>query len=226
MNKYQLLTKKTMKTAIKAGALLLVMLGVYVLTTGYEDDALTKKSEAESKYSQDQSLLSRLQSQMEKSGEAEKKFIALQNGRTLEEFSANFDTFQNFLRTTKDRYHISAELKIAREIPSDKAELKNLPYDVVLRPHMEMTFTAISDVHVFSFINELKRHAPGLVRINKVEIKRVSKNIDLTDEVIANLKAGRGSLLVQGTIDFTWVRFVPKETKAATGATVPSAATP
>jgi ribosomal protein S13 len=63
------------------------------------------------------------------------------------------------------------------------------------------------------------------VLIKKVEIKRANKALDLSEAEIAKLKTGAASLLVEGTITMTWIRFIPKETKT-NGAASPAPAAP
>ncbi len=88
----------------------------------------------------------------------------------------------------------------------------------MLHPKIELKAKAISDVHLFSFIHDIQRNAPGLVRVEKVAMKRLDK-VDLTDSAIGTLKTGASPIAVEATITLTWIRFVEKATK-------PSAATP
>lgn len=216
MNKYQLLTKQIIRHAIRAGVLLAITGGIYFAASSYEDSVIKQKAAAEAKFTQEDSLLTNLRGQMDKSGEAEKKFIELQGTRSTEDFSASFDVFQSFLIKTKDRYRISAEIKLAKEEPTNKAELKNFTYDIFVRENLELTVKAISDAHLFSFINDLQTNAPGLVRINKFELKRSSTAADLGDESINKLKTGTYPLLVEGTINLTWIRLAPKQATSTT----------
>lgn len=220
MNKYQQLTKSTITIAVKAAVALVISGGIFAAAAFYEGSVLTKKNEAEAKLKQDDGLLSNLRSQMDQSGEAENKFSALRGGREAADFSASFEDLQNFLRITKDRYRISADLKITKDEPTDKAELKNFPYDVLLRRNLELKVQAISDAHIFSFIHDLEQSAPGLIRIDKLEIKRAAPTADLTDQTINTLKTGATPLLVDATIVMTWIHFEPKKsanTNAAGG---------
>ena len=213
MNKYQQLTKQIIKHAIKAGILLAIAGSVYAAASYYEEGTIKRKAAAEAKFAQDDALLTNFRGQMDKSGEAEKNFVQLQGTRNTQDFSESFDVFQNFLIKTKDRYRISAEIKLAKEEPTNKAELKNFVYDVLVRQNLELTVKAISDAHLFAFIHDLETNAPGLVRINKFELKRVAATADLTDESINKLKIGTYPLLIEGTIDLTWIRLVPKAVK-------------
>lgn len=188
--------------------------------------SLSKKTEAESQFTQNDGLLTSLKSQMDKSDQAQQKFYELQGERTTEDFSATIEAFKTYLTDAGARHRIEKiGFKNAKEQLTEKADLKNFAYDVMVRDNIEITFSAISDVHVFSLISDLQKKAPGLVLIKKVEIKRANKALDLSEAEIAKLKTGAASLLVEGTITMTWIRFIPKETKT-NGAASPAPAAP
>ncbi len=222
MNKYQKLIKALITTAVKCFAVLAIAVGAYVAVSMHKESVLKQKTEAELKLSEAEAMRNNLRDQIDKVGAAEKRFIEFKGTREVDSFSANFEAFQAFLKASKDRYRLSMELLPAKEIPTDKAELKNFSHDVMLRPKIELTVKAISDTHVFSFIRDMQRNSPGLVRIEKVSIKRLDKS-DLTDEVIGSLKTGASPLMVEAVIQLTWIRFVEKASKPASGAAAPQA---
>lgn len=225
MNKYQQLIRQTVSYAVKAGVLVAGVGIIYSAISLYADSVAGQKTGLEGKLAQDSALLANLRSQMDKSGEAEKRFVELQGNRTTDELVANFEGLQIFLRNAAARYRLSdTQITLAKEVPTDKPELKNFTYDVLLRPRLGLTFKAISDAHVFSFIHDLEHAAPGLIRIDKVELKRASRLADMTDNTISKLKQGTSELLVEGSIELTWIRFAPRENK--TGPATPSTAAP
>ena len=223
MNKYQRLIKRLIATAIKCFVVLAVVGGIYGAVSFYYDGVLKQKAEADTKLSEAESLRNNLRDQMDKTGAAEKKFFEFQGVRSTADFTANFEAFQTFLKDSKNRHRLSVELSQIKEVPTDKPELKNFSYDVMLRPKIELKVKAISDVHLFSFIRDMQRNAPGLVRVEKVVMKRPD-NADLTDLAIGTLKTGASPLAVEATITLTWIRFVEKATKPS--ATTPPQATP
>ncbi len=214
MNKYQKLLKQLIATGIKCGVAMAVAGAIFAGASTYEDSVLQKKKEAEDKLSQDEGLLTTLTAQLESTDTAQKKFIELQGGRDIDDFSANFEAFQAYLKAAKDRYRLSIEILPAKESVSDKAELKNFTHDVMVRPKVELTIKAISDVHVFSFIRDMQKNAPGLVHVEKVTLKRLEKN-DLSEQTYDTLKSGASPLLVEATVQLTWLRFVQKVAKPA-----------
>lgn len=217
MNKYQKLLKQLIATGIKCGVAIAIAGAIFAGASTYEGSVLQQKKEAEDKLAQDESLLTTLTAQLDSTDSAQKKFIELQGGRAISDFSANFETFQTFLKGRKDFYRLSIEILPAKEAISDKPELKNFTHDVMVRPKVELTIKAISDVHVFSFIQDMQRNAPGLVHIEKVTLKRLEKS-DFNEQAYDTLKSGASPLLVEATIQLTWLRFVPKDIKPAANA--------
>lgn len=213
MNKYQKLLKQLISTGIKCGVAVAIAGAIFAGASTYEDSVLEKKKEAEDKLAQDETLLTALTAQLDSTDSAQKKFFELQGGRTIDDFSANFEVFQTFLKERKNRYRLSIEILAPNEIFSDKSELKNFTHDVKLRPKVELTIKAISDVHVFSFVRDMQRNAPGLVHIEKVTLKRLEKN-DFNEQTFATLAGGSSPLLVEATIQLTWLRFVQKDAKS------------
>ncbi len=211
MTKYQRLTKKTVKAAVLAAVVLGIFGGIYGGLSYYADSVAQQKSEASSRYDQDVALLNTLHNQLEKSGEAQKRYAALQAERTSMDFAANIGAIKQYLSSAKSRYHFDhVSLKPAKEVPTDKPELANFSYNIMLQPHMTMQFLAPSDVHVFSFIDDLRRSAPGLIRIDSVKLKRVA---DMTEAVFGQMSAGMAPNLVDATVEFTWIHVTPKDTK-------------
>lgn len=224
MNKYQRLIKRLIATAIKCFVFLAIAGGIYAAVSMYAEGVFKKKTEADSKLSEAEGLRNNLRDQMDKTGAAEKKFFEFQGVRSTDSFTANFEAFQAFLTDSNARYRLSeVGFTKIKEVPTDKAELKNFSYEIMLRPKIELKAKAISDVHLFSFIRDIQRNAPGLVRVEKVVMKRLDKS-DLTDSAIGSLKTGASPLLVEATITLTWIRFVEKARKPA--AATPSPTTP
>ncbi len=230
MTQYQQLMKKTTRTAVIAATVLAVLGGIYGGLDYYAGNVAQQKTDAASHYEQDVALLTTLRNQLEKSGEAQKRYAALQADRTSLNFGGNMEDLKEYLRNAKTRYRFDrVNFKPTKEANSDKPELANFSYNVLVQQHISVQFLAISDTHVWSFLDDLRRSAPGLIRIESVKLKR---NGDLTDATISQIPGGTTPLLVDTTVEFTWIHFTPKEAKdqknnpagAANGA--PSPATP
>ncbi|MFZ4541186.1 MAG: hypothetical protein ACOYNL_05155 [Rickettsiales bacterium] len=220
MNKQKQLSKKLVKLAITIAVAIAITGGLFVGATMYADDIAKQKSDAESAYTTDNTLLNNLRTQMDTSGEAEKRFTALQEDHLNQNFSVNLegtDGLNEFLREAKEHYHFAKlSMKPVKEVPSDKPALANFAHSVLVRPRLTLQIQAASDTHIFSFMEDLRRNAPGLVRIDKLELKR---SAEMTDDVVTRISGGATPLLVDAKIEFTWIRIVPKEKKDDKAAT-------
>ena len=131
------------------------------------------------------------------------------------DYTANNEGIKNWLRNAKNAYRFSNDFKlsITPEKPSDKTELNGLAYDVTMRPEMKIEFQAISDMHVFSFLKDFIKQAPGVVRIDSISLKRKG---DMNNAVISQLTAGQAVFMVDASIKFSWIGITPKEAKPDT----------
>jgi hypothetical protein len=228
MNKYKQLTKKTAKTGVGAAIVVGICAVFYVGLSMYAETVAKQKSDVESKVTTDQGLLGSLKDQMNKSGEAEKRYASLQENRTTQSYSSSLDQFFDFLRQAKGRYQLTQFNRIGKppkETVSDKPELAHFKsYDVMTRP-LKFQFNAVSDLHVFSFLDDIKASAPGMVRVDMLSIKRAS---DLNEVSFNNLATGASPLLVDAKLDITLITIVPKEQKeeGATPTAQPPAGVP
>ncbi len=211
MNKYRQLTKRITKLAAIIVATLLVCGGLLAAASMHAQSSMEQKTSMESKFSQDNSLLGNLRTQLEKSGESQKRYAEIQLNRNSDDFTATIEDLREFLERSALQHGLNkANIKSSKEAASDKPELANFNYTVMLRQRYSISFKAVSDVHVYSFIDDLRRSAPGLVRIDKVEIKR---DADLSEVFFSQIQTGTTPLLVDATIEFTWIRMVPKATE-------------
>jgi hypothetical protein len=225
MNKQRILKQKATKTAIKGAAVVAVMTGVYFGVTMFAEGSAKNKTDAESQANRSQTLLSDLKSQVDKSGEAEKRFAEIQTARGLEVLSTadigtyydgSFERFRKTLTDTISRHRL-ADSKLSGSLKEEKTtrpELANFDYEIFLRPKLKIEFSAISDVHVFSFIDDLKRNAPGLIRIDSVTMERLS---DLSDATMVALQSGETPLAVKAAVEFTLFTLDEKKTEPAEG---------
>jgi hypothetical protein len=220
MSKYKELAKKTVKTAIVSAISVAVMIAVYIGISIYAESVAKQKQEVESKLSADKGLRDSLDNQMNKSGVAEKRFAEIQVQRTTVNYEANLDVLADVLRGAKQLYRFAnLKIKPAESRATDKPDLANFNYDITVRSRMRLDFQATSDVHVFSFLEDLRASAPGMVRIDMLSIKRTA---DLSDASISQISSGTTPLLVDVKLEFTWIGIAPKDKKPDAGQPNPS----
>jgi hypothetical protein len=215
MIKHRELRKKTVKAAITALIAVAVAGAVYGGFSLLYDSVAEEKATAESKYDADNGLLASLSSQLQKSGEAEKRFLEIQSKRTSNVFDADIKVLREFLATSRQRYKFD-DFKIKTVTPndSDKPELANFNYKVKVWNRFRITFKAVSDVHIFSFLDDFRSAVPGFIRIETLDLKRTA---DFTDQTMSVIKtSGAMPLNVEAKIEFTWIGLAPKDKPATT----------
>ncbi len=181
-----------------------------LLTDTLADGALEKKTAAAAALSQDQSQLTNLNKQFDKSGEAEKRFVGIAAAHLNQEYAADSDAMKNLLREYKDHYRLADNFKLnlALEKNPGRPEFIGLNYDITIREPMRIEFEAMSDTHVFSFIQRLVSGSPGLVRITRLEMKRTG---DLDAGSLNKMNGGEMLSLVTASVEFSWIGVAPKK---------------
>ncbi len=209
MSKYTDLRKTTLKTALMfAGAVLTTSL-VYLGLSLVEGSVNEQKTSAESKFNADSGLLAALRDQMNKSGEAEKSYAAIQESRVSKSYETDLKTLRDYLSGARERFKLSdLKMKSVTSEISDKPELANFTHNIQVWNRFRITFKAVSDVHVFSFLEDFRSATPGFVRVDALEIKRVS---DFTDQSLSAIRiSGAMPLNVEAKIEFSWIGLSPK----------------
>ena len=222
MNKAKTMQKKLIKLAVIVAGILAVSGGIMMVTGSLATKATERKSAAESARNSDSSQVSTMRSQIEQSGDAEKRFVEIALNHSSNDYSADTDVLKAWLRdmTERDRFSDDFTLKLANGKPSDKPEFTNLNYEVTVRQPMQLEFGAISDMHVYSFVRQLEQDVPGMVRVTKLDVKRKT---DLTASSFRDIASGAGTGNVEAAIEFTWIGISPKETKNNAAGAAPAA---
>lgn len=223
MNKLKFLTRGLVVNGAAVLAALLIAGGLLFVTGSFSENALQAKTQAESALSQDNAQLAMLRSQLEQSGQAEKRFVEIQLNRTNTTFTSDTEALREWARGVKSRYRFADNFRmnLPPEIPSDKPELANLDYAVGVRSGVTIELEAISDLHVYSFLDDMRKSAPGLARVSFFELERKS---DMEGQTYRELLAGGAPSLVTGRVQFTWVGLNPKPKGDAAATAAPGAA--
>lgn len=221
MIKYNELRKKTLKIAGMAAAAIAAVAAVYAGFSMILDSVAEQRTSAESTFDADNGLLASLRDQLNKSGEAEKRYVAIQENRSTQAYETDIKALEAFLSNARDRYKFG-DLKIKRTtaVVSDKPELANFTFNVQVWNRLRITFKAVSDVHVFSFLEEFRNSVPGFIRVEALEIKR---NFDFTDQSLSTIKSsGTMPLNVEAKIEFSWIGLSPKDKNQSPSSTPPA----
>jgi hypothetical protein len=191
---------------------------IYVGISMLADGVAKRKTEAESQLSSDRSTLVTLETQVNKSGEAEKRYVAIELLRGNSDYTSSMEALIVWLRDAGDRYRFT-KMTTGSNPPNsatDKPELAGFTtdFDIRTRTRVKLDFEAVSDMHVFSFFDELAQSAPGLIRIDSLQIKRKDER-DLTDAMINQIRSSGGyPILIEVKSEITLITVKPKEVSA------------
>ncbi len=210
MNKMKQLIRQLVTTAIITLVVVGLAAGAMVFTGGFADSAAEKKSKADSQLSADTTQLNSVRQQLDRSGEAEKRFVDIQLNRTSTDYSNNIDKLKDWMRDAKGRYRFANNFKLnlPPEKAAEKPELAGLDYSINVRNDIVIELEAISDLHVFSFIEDLQKSAPGVARITELSVERRG---DLQPQTYLQMTGGMAPYLVTAKLKFNWVGVNPKE---------------
>lgn len=208
--------KAIVKQGVVAGAVVLVATGLIVGSGMLKSKAEQTKTAAESARSSNTGRLSSMQTQIQESGKAEEEFAIIAATHQSDDYSANSDTLKQWLRDAKDQYRLGDGFKLTLPLPtpSDKPELSALNYTVEVRSPVKLELDAMSDIHVYSFLDSMLRELPGLIRLSNFDL---TQSTPMTEETARQMRMGLSPMLVRATLDFSWVGMEPKE-EAATDA--------
>lgn len=225
MNKLKLMQKKLVTIGGIALAAIAVAAGVMIFTGSMATSAAERKQSAESSMSADRGQLDSMKSQLSQSSDAEKRYIEVMEHRKNDNFVADSDAMKDWLRHAKDQYRFGDtdfKLTMPLEKPSTRQGLPTVGFDIVERPEMKLELTAISDLHVFSFLDALVKETSGIIRINAFDLERTA---DIDSASLRALLTGQNPTPVKASVEFTWVGIHPKPEgtadNAAGGAPVP-----
>lgn len=204
MNKAKQLKKSLIKSGGITGVIVAVAVAAMVGTGMMAGSATERKTAAENARNQDSGTIATMKGQIEQSGTAAKRFVEIQLTRSSTDFSANSEALKEWLRLAKDRYRFANNFKLtlALEKDSDKPEFSTLNYLVKVREPIKLEFGAISDMHVYAFLQDLLMNTPGFVKITRLDIKR-RNDMDATS--YRQFLSGLNTDYVIAVVEFTWV---------------------
>jgi len=224
MSRLQSLKKQvTRESALIGGGVVAAF--VLMMGTGYlSEGAIQRKNMAQSQFTQSESQLGMMRGQINKSDDAEKRYIDIRLDRNNDNFLNDTDELKELLKQMKEQYRLSDNMRltISADKVSERPEFQALNYKVIVRDDMEITTGAISDVHLFSFLQDMNRRMPGVIRIKSFSMTRKS---NMSFENLAQLSSGSRIEMTDGTIKFTWLTLEDKNPPkpAADDGAVPAA---
>lgn len=213
MNKLKILQKMLIKKAIIAAIVIAICAGIYVAIDSIDSGYIQQKSEMEAGLGMATNDRNQLQSKIEGANTSEKNYTNLLLAHPNAEFEAKREALVEFLNRAKVHYRFSAfKVSLTPEgILSDTA-FTSPEGEITIRDNMQIELSAISDMHVFSFLSELLTKAPGFIHLKSLTIER--KN-DMSNAMLDQLQNGNLVEGVSAKIIVSWVGVRVKEVAPA-----------
>jgi len=210
--KIKILKKKLVVEIGIAVAVVAVFSGVYLGVSSWAAKATQSKSTIEGQYNQQQSETNTLRSKINNADSSQKTYTEIVEKRGNAEFSIDNERVRTVLEDLIRQYRIAIEgkLEYAPEAAVTGQGVDNLESKFVMRKSALLKFTAISDLHVYAFLDALSHELPGMVDYRKITIARRG-HID--NAALAQLSLGKEVPLVDASVEFDWYGVLPKETK-------------
>jgi hypothetical protein len=207
--------RDTVKEAVRALVLAGGALALYIGLSTWNASVQEENARLQSAYGQAQSEIALLRSKVESAGTSGKSFADLVQARGNANFEIDNSQVRDVLQTLVARYRINFEgkLEYSAQQNFESPALQNLINKFIVRREAKINFTAITDQHVYSFLDELSRELPGIMRYSKLTIRRTS---EADPSVIANLSGGNASYLVTADVTFDWYGIVAPDAPAQT----------
>lgn len=209
MSKQAFLQKLLVKEAAIALAVIVVTVGMMEVTGGIEMDSANSLRQTTSQLNSTSSQLTTMRGQIDKSGSAEKRYVNIRLQRDQEDYAPDNELMRDRLKILKEKYRLGNDLRLALspEAAPNIREFSPLNHNVLVREKMELSFSAMSDIHVFSFLDEFQRTMPGVVRLIGVSIKR---DKDINVSILSQMTSGKSPSVVSAKITFLWATLTPK----------------
>jgi hypothetical protein len=213
MNKLQRLKKTLIREAVKLALAVFILMIILFVVNYLQQGVLERKTDVESLLNQDRAQLALMQSQIAAAGEALQRFDALKLKAEDKNFADNTEALKASLRQLKTQFRFSnaMRLTITGARVSQQADLQALNYKVLVREDMELVIAAMSDVHVYSFLDQWLKEVPGIILVTDFKLNR---RAPMSLESLAQMKSGSVPELVDGAIRFTWITLENKSAPA------------
>lgn len=198
---------KALKTTlIKKGIICFVIVAVlsgilYFAMQGY-DDAEEKKTSAERDLRQTRTQISQLEQKFDIYESSFSAFNDIETSLLEGEFALDIDTAKKTIDTLRKEHRISnLRLNIAPQEQFGQKNSDYTGYEPVFR-EVSLEFSALSDAHIYTFMNMLKEQLSGLQRITNIDIK---KSRPLSNDILKDVRRGSTPLMAQVETSFLWI---------------------
>lgn len=202
-NERNRLIKEVVKFTAIAGVCLAVYLGASMWASSVEQS----KTQNTARTAQLQTEITNLRTKVDSSGSAQKIYTGLVESRGNEDFEIDNEKVRAVLQELVKRHRISISDKLEYSAERDfkHPELTTVTTPIKVRQEAKLRFAAISDLHVYAFMQSLSRELPGIIKFTQFKITR---KVMVDEDAIAQLALGRTINTVEAEVTFDWFGFV------------------
>lgn len=205
MKKLQAERKRLIVGGIKVAIGVGVCVGAYVGASMWSSSALQGKTDAESRVSQQRAEIANLNTKINTAESSQKVYVQVVDARKNENFSIQNeqvrDVLQKLIRqyrlSVRDKLEYSAERKVT---PSGLT----ISTPMVVRQDTRLSVSAISDLHVYGFVQALSQELPGIIRFTKFKVTRKGP---IDENMLQQLALGKAVYTVDAEMTFDWYGF-------------------
>lgn len=204
MNKNSILLKRLTRVG---GLSLLVICGsaiFYSMVSSAVEEQATELARARTQLSFKQTEVNTFTNQLENTKDAQSQFSKYLLTRSNTEFSVNVEAVKALLNRLRDQLRLGQDLRLSLSTETQMTEtnLAALPHTIMWREGTKLTFTALTDMHIYTFVDAMSKEMPGIVQITGLKVNRKGEGLDPRN--LAIIGGGGRPDLAEGELTFNW----------------------
>lgn len=217
MIKYNKLKEKLTKESMMIAGIVIVLSGVGFGLSSYADSNQQDLTAANNSLQGVNAQIVEIERKSNIVSTSLDQFNSIKKRMDKKEFLLDTEVAQLKLNELRKKFLLSsATVAITDEKSLTTPALSRFSALVFSSRDVSITFKALTDLHVYSFINALKNEFPGFTKIYEVKISRLSKVNQSVKKGI--VYAGQEPELIEATVKFYWLGFKLKTSEPAANA--------
>lgn len=208
MMKFNYMKKKLIVEGVIFLGLIGVAAGAALYVVGLSESAIEEKTRIESSIRSVESQISDYESQLGKSDEALAVFVDMVKLRGEQlTFNATRAEAARVLQAMLEKFRLEVtNSEIGPLEPVEGNAYNGIEMDIS-RSEISISLRAITDQHVYSFVDEFTKRFPGIIKINTFDMTR---DREITSNTLFQVHSGGTPLLVEAALTAEWIVFAPK----------------
>lgn len=203
MMKYAYMRKKAIVEALVSVVFVALAFGGAMYVVGLSEGAVEEKNRVESNIRSTESEINTFKAQLGKADESLAYFVQMTELRGDDlEFYVTRSQAARRLQGMVEKYRLqvtSSEIGPLQKMENPSFVGINMGFE---RSTIDMEFEAITDQHVFSFIEELSLQFPGFIKIKSFDITRERA---MTSNTMFQVHSGGNPMLVKAGLSADWI---------------------